>query len=81
MGVKSTHHIERHTAMAVVLTKLHELSNCKLAHVLEAFKESEYRNYIVENSFSEEQLSKDKERIEAEERSFVITSLEQFEEE
>ena len=81
MGVKATHHIERHTAMAVILTKLHELSNNKLANVLEAFNESEYRNYIVENSLSEDTLANDKERVDDEERSFVIKSLEQFEQE
>lgn len=81
MGVKSTHHIERHTAMAVILTKLHELSNSKLAYMLEAFDESEYRNYIVENSLSADTLANDNERVDADERSFVIHSLEQFEQE
>lgn len=79
MGVKSTHVIERHTAMSVILKKLHELSNSKLAYMLEAFDESECRNYIVENSISEDLLANDKERIDADERSFIIHSLEQFE--
>jgi hypothetical protein len=57
----------------------YELSNSKLAIVLEAFKESEYRNYIVENYLSAETLANDKERVDADERSFVIKSLEQFE--
>ena len=47
MGIKSTYDIERSTALAVILSKLHECSNEQLANMLEQFDESYFRNYNI----------------------------------
>ena len=65
MEVKSSYYIDRHTAISIIVAKIHQCTNDELENILEGFKESEYRNYMVYPSvdFDEEPS---------------ITSLEEF---
>lgn len=47
MGIKSTFLISRETAIRVLTAKLYFASNEELSNMLEALKESTYRNYDV----------------------------------
>ena len=47
MGIKSTYEIERAIAEQIIISKLYSCTNEQLANILEAFKESYFRNYIV----------------------------------
>ncbi len=54
MGIKSTHDIDRQTAIAVIVSKIHECSNQQLANILEEFDESYFRNYMVFDQLPDE---------------------------
>jgi len=54
MGIKSTYHINRQTAIAVIVGKLNSCTNEQLAEILESFEESYFRNYIAHNQLPEE---------------------------
>ena len=54
MSIKSTYDIDRQTAIAVIITKIHNCTNKQLANMLEEFDESYFRNYIVYDQLSEE---------------------------
>ena len=54
MGIKSTYDIDRATAIAVIYGNLQGCSNEELADILEAFKQSEFRNYIVHDQLPEQ---------------------------
>ncbi len=47
MGVKSTHHIKKEVALNIILSKVHSCTDKELEDILECFKESTYRNYII----------------------------------
>lgn len=48
MGIKSTYEVPRSTAIEIISNKLLvSVSNSELADMLEAFPESEFRNYDV----------------------------------
>jgi hypothetical protein len=47
MSIKTTHHIDRQTALAVIVSKINNCSNDQLANILEEFDESYFRNYLV----------------------------------
>lgn len=50
MGVKSTYEVPRSVAIDIIYRKLlADVSNSELADMLEAFPESEFRNYDVYN--------------------------------
>lgn len=49
MGIKSTHYVSRDTAIDIIRAKIHDATNEEIAEILEGFKESYYRNYIVIN--------------------------------
>ena len=47
MSIKTTHDIDRQTAIAVIVSKINNCTNDQLANMLEAFEESHFRNYCV----------------------------------
>lgn len=49
MGIKSTYHIDRQTALSIIVGKIAGCTNEQLASMLEEFEESHFRNYIVED--------------------------------
>jgi len=53
MGIKSTYDIDRTTAILVIVSKIHSASNEALAEMLEAFPESHFRNYNVQDSLQD----------------------------
>lgn len=54
MSIKTTHDIDRQTAIAVIVSKINNCSNDQLANMLEEFDESYFRNYIVHDSLPDE---------------------------
>jgi len=54
MSIKTTHDIDKQTAIAVIVSKINNCSNERLANMLEEFDESYFRNYIVYNSLPNE---------------------------
>lgn len=50
MSIKTTYEISRQLAFNIILKKLDSCTNKELGDLLEAFKESEFRNYIVRDS-------------------------------
>ncbi len=54
MGIKSTFDIDRQTAIAVIITKIHSCSNENLSNMLEEFEESHFRNYTVHDQLPTE---------------------------
>ena len=47
MSIKTTHDIDRQTAIAVIVSKINSITNDQLANMLEEFDESYFRNYFV----------------------------------
>jgi hypothetical protein len=47
MSIKTTHNIDRLTAITVILDKVQSCSNSQLEEMLESFDESLLRNYLV----------------------------------
>ena len=47
MSIKTTHDIDRATALTVILNKIMFMTNEQLANILEEFEESYFRNYWV----------------------------------
>ncbi len=47
MGVKSTFTVRKIVAINIIAHKLYSATNEELEQLLECFKESEYRNYLV----------------------------------
>ncbi len=54
MGIKATYDIERSTAIAVIVSKMYNCSNGRLANMLREFDEGECRNYCVVNNLSDD---------------------------
>lgn len=54
MSIKTTHDIDRQTAIAVILSKINNCSNNQLANILEEFDESYFRNYFVYDNLPNE---------------------------
>lgn len=55
MSIKTTHHINRRTAIAVIVSKINNCSNDQLENMLEEFDESYFRNYYVYDSLPDEE--------------------------
>ena len=53
MSIKTTHDIDRQTAIAVIVSKINSCTNDQLANMLEEFDESYFRNYFVYDDLSE----------------------------
>lgn len=53
MGIKSTYYIKRDLAIYIILSKINSCSDDELEDILEAFKESEYRNYLIVDNLPE----------------------------
>lgn len=53
MSIKTTYDIDRKTAIAVIVDKVYNASNDELEDILEGFKESHFRNYIVYDELPE----------------------------
>lgn len=47
MSVKTTHELSRETAISILESKLYDASDEELEEMLEALKESTYRNYSI----------------------------------
>lgn len=54
MSIKTTHDIDRQTAIAVIVSKINTCSNDQLANMLEEFDESYFRNYFVYDNLPNE---------------------------
>lgn len=65
MSIKTTYSLNKNTAKLVIASKLFTCSNEELENILECFKESEYRNYVIDETFNS---------------NFVINSVEDFNE-
>lgn len=66
MSIKTTHYIERQTAIAIIVSKINSCSDDQIANMLEEFDESYFRNYIVCDSLADES------------HNFVINSVSDF---
>jgi hypothetical protein len=54
MSIKTTHDIDRQTAIAVILSKINNCSNNQIASILLEFDESYFRNYCVSENLPSE---------------------------
>ena len=57
MGYKNTYEIDRATALAVIANNITSCTNEQLEQMLEEFNESEFRNYMVCDHISEDEVT------------------------
>lgn len=76
MSIKSTYELTRQTALEIILSRLHSVSNEALADMLESFEESYFRNYIVYDSAH---WQNDEEHEKENDDNRIINSLYDFE--